>query len=151
VSVWQEFKKFAVRGNVVDLAVGVIIGSAFGKITTSLVSDVIMPVVGLLIGKVDFANLFISLNGKSYPSLAVAKAATAPTLNYGLFINTVLDFLILAFAVFWLIRLINRVKGPKEEPASTTRECPYCLSDIPKRAVRCASCTATVEPEPMPQ
>jgi large conductance mechanosensitive channel len=141
----KEFKEFAMRGNVLDMAVGIIIGAAFGKIITSFVADILMPPLGLLLGKVDFSSLFISLSGQ-YPSLAAAKAAGAPTLNYGLFLNTVLDFVIVAFAVFMLIKQVNRFL-PKPAPApASTRECPRCLSAIPLKATRCAHCTSDVPP-----
>lgn len=141
----KEFKEFAMRGNVLDMAVGIIIGAAFGKIITSFVSDILMPPLGLLLGKVDFSSLFISLSGQ-YPSLAAAKAAGAPTLNYGMFLNTVLDFAIVAFAVFMLIRQVNRFL-PKPAPApASTRECPHCLSAMPLKATRCAHCTSDVPP-----
>jgi len=145
----EEFKKFVLRGNVMDLAVGVIIGTAFGKIVSSLVSDIIMPPLGLLLGKVDFSNLFISLSGEKFTSLADAQAAGAPTLNYGLFINNIINFLILAIVIFLLIRAVNRLtikKGKVEEV--TTRECPHCLSSIPKKATRCAHCTSEITPVP---
>jgi large conductance mechanosensitive channel len=141
----KEFREFAMRGSVIDLAVGVVIGAAFGKIVTSLVEDLIMPVVGLALGGVDFTNLFISLTGQDFPTLAAAKAAGAPTLNYGLFLNAVLTFLIVAFAVFLLVRQINRMRRQADggAPATpTTRPCPYCLSTIPIGASRCAHCTA---------
>ncbi len=150
---WKEFRDFAMRGNVVDLAVGIIIGAAFGKIVTSLVNDVLMPPLGLVLGRVDFSNLFISLSGTHYASLAEAKAAGAPTINIGVFINTVLDFLIVAFAVFLLIRQMNRLTGPKAEPqpeAATTKECPYCLSTIAVKATRCPQCTSTLVEETSP-
>jgi large conductance mechanosensitive channel len=137
----QEFREFAMRGNVVDLAVGVIIGAAFGKIVSSFVNDILMPPLGLLLGRVDFSNIFINLSGTHYNSLAEAKAAGAATLNIGVFINNVLDFLIVAFAIFLLVRQINRPKRTKEA-APTTKECPYCLSTIPLKATRCASCTS---------
>ena len=141
----KEFKEFAMRGNVLDMAVGIIIGAAFGKIITSFVADILMPPLGLLLGKVDFSSLFISLSGQ-YPSLAAAKAAGAPTLNYGMFLNTVLDFAIVAFAVFMLIRQVNRFL-PKPAPApASTRECPHCLSAMPLKATRCAHCTSDVAP-----
>ncbi len=141
---FKEFREFAMRGNVLDMAVGIIIGAAFGKIVTSLVNDVIMPPIGLILGKVDFSNLFISLSG-SYPSLAAAKAAGAPTVNYGLFLNTILDFLIVAFAVFLLIRQVNRlVKKPAPGPA-TTKVCPFCISTIAIQASRCPQCTAELK------
>ena len=139
----KEFKEFALRGNMVDLAVGVIIGAAFGKIITSLVNDVIMPPIGLLMGGMDFSNLFIDLSGRHSPTLADAKAHGAATINIGLFLNATLDFLIVAFVVFLMIRQINRLArkpAPDEKPAA--RECPYCLSMIPARASRCAHCTS---------
>lgn len=143
----KEFKEFIARGNVVDLAVAVVIGAAFGKIVTSLVSDVVMPPIGLLLGGVDFSNLFINLSGTSYPSLEAAKAAGAPTINYGVFLNTVLDFLIVALAIYLMVRTINRFKRPQEAAAPETKECPECLSEIPVRATRCAFCTSSVAPE----
>jgi large conductance mechanosensitive channel len=141
--VLKEFKEFALRGNVVDMAVGIIIGGAFGKIVTSLVNDVIMPPIGLLLGGVNFNDLFISLNGKSYVTLAAAKAASAPTLNYGMFLNNILDFLIVAFTMFIMISQFNRLMPPAPVPV-TTRECPFCKSEIPLRATRCAHCTSEV-------
>jgi large conductance mechanosensitive channel len=140
---FKEFRAFIMRGNVLDLAVAVIIGAAFGKIVTSLVNDLIMPPIGLVLGNVDFSNLFISLSGVDYPSLAEAQKAGAATLNYGLFINAVVSFLIVAFAIFMVVRAANRLKGPA---AATTRDCPFCLSTIPLKATRCAHCTATVQP-----
>ncbi len=143
----KEFKEFAMRGNVVDLAIGIVIGGAFGKIVSSFVSDILMPPVGLLFGKVDFSNLFIGLSSKTYATLQEAKAAGAATINYGLFFNTILDFLIVAFAVFLLIKQINRLKR-QEQPAPaapTTRECPFCLSSIPLKATRCPQCTSEVK------
>jgi large conductance mechanosensitive channel len=137
----SEFKKFAMRGNVLDLAIGFIMGGAFSGVVTSLVNDVIMPPLGLLIGRVDFTNLFVSLNGVSYPSLAAAKAAGAPTINYGLFINTVVSFLIVALAVFLLVQQINRLVPPAKAP-ETTKPCPYCAEDIPLAATRCPHCTS---------
>jgi large conductance mechanosensitive channel len=140
---FKEFKEFALRGNVVDMAVGIIIGAAFGKIINSFVTDVLMPPIGLLLGKVDFSNLFLNLSGKPYDSLATAKAAGAATINYGLFLNTMIDFTIVAFAIFLLIRQINRLK---RQPEKTTKECPYCLSRIPPKATRCPSCTSELKP-----
>ncbi len=143
----DEFKKFAMRGNVVDMAVGIIIGAAFGKIVSSLVKDVIMPPIGLLMGNVDFTNLFINLSDKSYESLAAAQEAGAATINYGVFINTVLDFIIIAFAIFMVIKAMNKAKKKEEEAppaAPTTKSCPECLSDIPIAAKRCAHCTSPV-------
>jgi large conductance mechanosensitive channel len=144
--VFKEFKEFAMRGNVLDLAVGIVIGAAFGKIVSSFVADVITPVVGLLLGKVDFSQLFISLNGEHYPSLAAAKEANAPTLNYGLFANSVLDFIIVAFAIFLLVKGVNKMKRKQETapPDPTTKKCPRCLSEIPLAATRCAYCTTDV-------
>jgi large conductance mechanosensitive channel len=143
---WKEFREFAMRGNVVDLAIGLIIGAAFGKIVTSLVNDLIMPPLGLILGKVDFSNLFIDLSGKSYPSLAAAKAAGAPTLNYGMFISNVLDFVIVAFAVFLLVRGINRLHRAPPPATPTTRPCPYCLTVVPLPATRCPACTSQIAP-----
>jgi large conductance mechanosensitive channel len=140
----KEFRDFAIRGNVVDLAIAVVIGAAFGKIITSFVSDVLMPVVGLVLGRVDVSNLFVVLSGPSYPTLREAKAAGVPVLAYGLFLQTVIDFLIVAFVIFLLIRQINRLKGPAPAAAPTTRNCPFCLMPIPIMAVRCGHCTADV-------
>ncbi len=144
---FKEFKEFAMRGNVLDMAIGIIIGAAFGKIVTSLVTDVIMPPIGLLLGKLDFSNLYFNLSGQPYPSLAAAKAAGASTINYGLFINTVIDFIIVAFVIFLLIRQVNKMKRQPEVAAAvpTTRECPYCLSVIPVKAVRCPHCTSELK------
>jgi large conductance mechanosensitive channel len=148
---FKEFKEFAMKGNMVDMAVGIIIGAAFGSIITSLVADMIMPPIGLLLGNVDFANLFILLKeGKvpgPYGSLAIAKAAGAVTLNYGFFINTIVSFLIVAFAIFILVKNVNRLKKQQEAPPAepTTKECPYCLSVIPIKAVRCGHCTSNLK------
>jgi len=147
--VLKEFKEFAMRGNVLDMAVGIIIGAAFGKIVTSLVNDLIMPPIGVLLGGVDFSEIYLNLSGGSYESLAAAKEAGAATINLGVFINTVLNFLIVAFAIFLLIRNVNRLKRKEEvapAPAPTTRDCPHCLSAIPIKATRCAHCTAELEP-----
>jgi len=138
----KEFRDFAMRGNVIDLAVGVVIGAAFGKIVTSFVNDVLMPPIGLLLGKVDFSSLFISLNGQTYASLTEAQAAGAPTLNYGLFINAIIDFLIVAFVIFLFIRGINRMHKPTPAAAPTTKECTYCFTAIPLQATRCPHCTS---------
>ena len=138
----KEFKEFAMRGSVVDLAVGVIIGSAFGKIITSFVSDILMPPFGLVLGKVDFSNLFIDMTGHGYTSLADAKAAGAATLNYGLFLNNMIDFLIVAFVIFLFIRAINHLQKPAPAAAPTTKPCPYCATDIPLKATRCPNCTS---------
>jgi large conductance mechanosensitive channel len=142
---FKEFKEFAMRGNVLDLAIGVIIGAAFGKIVTSFVNDVLMPPIGLLIGKVDFSNLFIDLSGQHHASVAEAKAAGAATLNYGLFINNVIDFMLVAFAVFLLVRQVNRFNrpAPAAAPAApATKECPFCRSTISLNASRCPNCTS---------
>jgi large conductance mechanosensitive channel len=145
---FKEFREFILRGNVLDMAVGIIIGAAFGTIVASLVNDVIMPPIGLLLGGVDFANLFVLLKAGSpaapYASLADAQAAGAVTINYGVFINAVISFLIVAFVVFLLIRSINRLRREEEAPPAepTTKECPYCLSTIPIKATRCAHCTS---------
>jgi len=145
---WKEFKKFAMRGNVIDMAVGIVIGTTFGVIVKSLVSDIIMPPIGMILGRVDFANLFIILKeGKiagPYVSLASAKEAGAVTVNYGVFANTIVNFLIVAFALFLLIRVVNKIKAQEEtlptEP--TTKDCPYCLSHVPIKATRCPYCTS---------
>ena len=148
---FKEFKEFAMRGNVVDMAVGIIIGAAFGTIISSFVSDIIMPPIGLLLSNVDFSTLFIVLKeGKvagPYASIAAAKTAGAVTVNYGVFVNTIINFIIVAFAVFFLIRNINRLKRQKEAPPSvpTTKECPYCLSVVPVKAIRCAHCTSELK------
>src|SRR5215472_13935360 len=142
----KEFKEFAMKGNVLDLAVGIIIGAAFGKIVTSFVNDVLMPPIGMVIGKVDFSNLFIDLTGAHHASIAEAKAAGAATLNYGVFINNIIDFLIVAFAVFLLARQVNRLTKKPEAPAApTTKECPYCVSAIQLRATRCPQCTSEIK------
>ena len=137
----KEFKEFAMRGNVLDMAVGIIIGAAFGKIITSFVSDILMPPIGLLLGNVDFATLFLNISGQTYATLADAKKAGAATINYGLFLNTVLDFLIVAFAIFLLIRQVNKLNR-QPAAAPTTKDCPFCLSAVPLKAVRCAHCTS---------
>ena len=138
----KEFKEFAMKGNVLDMAIGIIIGAAFGKIITSLVADVVMPPIGLILGKVDFSSLFVSLSGTHYDSLVAAKAAGAPTINYGLFLNNVIDFLIVAFVIFMVIRQVNRWKKPVPVAAPVTKECPYCFTAIPIKAVRCPNCTS---------
>jgi large conductance mechanosensitive channel len=140
----KEFKEFAMRGNVLDMAVGIIIGAAFGKIITSFVADILMPPLGLLLGKVDFSGLFINLSGQQFPTLAAAKAAGAATMNYGLFINTVIDFVIVAFAIFLLIRQVNRFsRKPEAAPAApTTKDCRFCATAIPMAAQRCPHCTS---------
>lgn len=143
----KEFKEFALRGSALDLAIGVIIGTAFGGVVTSLVNDILMPPIGLLLGRIDFRHLFVDLSGGGYPTLAAAQEVGAPTLNYGMFVQTVLDFLIVAAAVFLIVRAVNRLRAPqKEEVPPSVRDCPYCLSQIPVKAARCAFCTAEVEP-----
>ncbi len=139
---WKDFRAFIMRGNVVDLAIGVIIGAAFGKIITSLVNDVLMPPIGLLLGQVDFSNIFITLSTQQYPTIAAAKAAGAPTINIGVFINAVIDFVIVAFVVFMVMRYVNRMM-PKPAPAPvTTKDCPRCATAIPLAATRCPHCTS---------
>jgi large conductance mechanosensitive channel len=140
----RDFKVFLTRGNVVDLAVALVLGAAFGAIVTSLVNDILMPPVGLALKGADFTNLFVSLTGQSYPSLAAAKAAGAPTVNYGIFINTIISFVIVAFAMFMVVRQTARFRPPPPAPAAATRECPFCLSAIPLRATRCAHCTSAL-------
>ena len=142
----KEFKEFAIRGSVIDMAVGVVIGGAFGKIVNSLVTDVIMPPIGLLLANVDFSNLFINLSEKPIHSLAEAKAAGVPTINYGLFLNAVIDFVIIAFVIFLFVREINVLRRHATAPAeTTTKSCPYCLSTIPLRAIRCPQCTSDLK------
>lgn len=141
---FAEFKKFIMRGNVLDLAIGVIIGAAFGKIVTSLVNDVLMPVVGLAAGKMDFSNLFISLNGKVYDTIAAAKADKAPTLNYGIFINTVIEFVIIAFVIFLIVKQVNRFMPAPPAPPVSTKDCPQCCTAIPLAAKRCPACTSAL-------
>jgi large conductance mechanosensitive channel len=137
----KEFRDFALRGNVLDLAVAVIIGAAFGKIVTSFVNDILMPPIGLLLGGVDFSNLFINLGGTAYATLAEAQAAGAATLNYGLFLQAVIDFLIVAFVIFLIVRQVNKMRRPAPQ-APTTKECPYCYVNIPIKATRCPECTS---------
>ena len=139
---FKEFKEFAMKGNVLDMAVGIIIGAAFGKIISSFVADVLMPPIGLLLGNMDFSNLFISLSKQSFESIAAAKQAGAATINYGVFLNTVIDFLIVAFAIFLLIKQVNRLKKQPAPPAPSTKECPHCISAIPIKASRCPNCTS---------
>jgi large conductance mechanosensitive channel len=141
---FKEFREFIMRGNVVDLAIAVIIGAAFGKIITSFVEDVLMPPIGLALGNVDFSNLFINLSGKDYPSVAAAKAAGAATLNYGMFFNHIINFLIIVFAIFLLIKQVNRMKKPAAAPAPATKDCPHCFSSIPVKATRCPHCTSNL-------
>ena len=138
----REFKEFAMRGNVLDMAVGIIIGAAFGRIITSLVNEVLMPPIGLILGKVDFSSLFINLSGTAYPTLVEAKKAGASVIAYGAFLNTILDFIIVALVIFLLIKQVNRLKKPAPAAAPNTKDCPYCLSAIPVKATRCAHCTS---------
>lgn len=141
----KEFKAFAMRGNVIDMAVGIIIGAAFNGVVKSLVDNVIMPPVGLLIGHVNFSNLFLNLSRAHYPTLDAAKKAGAPTLAYGVFINTVINFVIVAFAVFLLVREINKLHRQEAPPAPTTKDCPYCATAVPLAAVRCPHCTSEIK------
>ncbi|NUN04200.1 MAG: large conductance mechanosensitive channel protein MscL [Bdellovibrio sp.] len=139
---FKEFKEFIMRGNVLDLAVGIIIGAAFGKIVSSFVSDILTPVLSLALGKVDFSNLFFALNGETYTTLEEAKKAGVSTLNYGLFINMVIDFVIVAFAIFMIVRMANKLKKTEAPPPPNTKECPECLSAIPLKARKCAHCAS---------
>lgn len=140
----KEFKEFAMKGNVLDMAVGIIIGAAFGKIVASFVSDILMPPIGKLMGGVDFTNLFITISGSTEATLEAAKKAGAVTINYGLFLGTVVDFLIVAFAIFLMVRQVNKMRAPAPAPAAapTTKDCQYCLSTIPIKATRCPNCTS---------
>ncbi len=142
----QEFREFAAKGNVMDLAVGVIIGAAFGKIVTSLVNDMIMPPIGAMMKGLNFKDLYLNLSGTSFPDLDAARKASAPILAYGAFLNTLLEFLIVAFAVFLLIKQLNRFRREAPPVESDMRECPHCITEVPKRAVRCAHCTSPLEP-----
>jgi large conductance mechanosensitive channel len=139
---WKDFKEFIMRGNVIDLAVAVIIGAAFGAIVTSFVNDIVMPLIGQALGKVNFTDFFISLNGVKYATLADAKAAGAATVNYGVFINTIINFLIIAFVIFIVIRRINRLKKAPAPTEPTTKDCPFCHTQIPIPATRCPNCTS---------
>ena len=138
----KEFKEFAMRGNVLDMAVGIIIGAAFGQIVNSFVQDVMMPPIGRLVGHVDFSNLFVSLSEKHYDTIAAAKAAGAATINYGLFLNSVIDFLIVAFVIFLVVQQVNRWNKPAPAAAPTTKDCTYCQTAIPIKATRCPNCTS---------
>lgn len=142
MKVLKEFKEFAVKGNMLDLAIGVIIGGAFGKIVTSLVNDIIMPLLGLLIGNIDFTNLFIVLGDGDFPTIEAAKKAQVPTLNYGLFFNNIIDFLIIAFSIFIVIKQLYKFKKKEEVLPKTTKECQYCFSTVHKDATRCPNCTS---------
>jgi large conductance mechanosensitive channel len=142
----KEFKEFALRGNVVDLAIALVLGIAFGKIITSFVTDILMPPIGLAIGRIDFASLFVNLGPRSYATLQEAKAAGAPTINYGLFLQTIVDFVIVAFVIFLLVRQLNRMRRPAPAAAPATRECAYCFSPVALRATRCPHCTSELAP-----
>jgi large conductance mechanosensitive channel len=139
---FKEFREFVMRGNVMDLAVGVIIGAAFGKIVGSLVNDVLMPIIGLLLGRVDFSNLFVTLGQGAFATVADAKKAGVATLNYGIFLNTIIEFLIVAFAIFIVIKQVNRLKRPEPVAAPATKDCPFCATAIPIAAKKCPNCTS---------
>lgn len=142
---WKEFKEFAMRGSVLDLAIGIIIGGAFGKIISSFVTDILMPPLGLILGRVNFSDLYINLSGGSYASLEEAKKAGVATINYGMFIQNVVDFLIIAFVIFLMVRQINRMRKGKEPETPVNKECPYCASNIPIKAIRCPNCTSELK------
>ena len=142
---FKDFKKFIMRGNILDLAVGVIIGGAFGKIISSFVADILMPPIGLLLGKVDFANMFISLTGEQFATLAAAQEAGVPTMNIGIFVNTIVDFLIVAVVIFLIVKQLTPKEKPKPAPEPTTKECPFCFTSIPIKATRCPHCTSQLE------
>ena len=143
---WKDFRLFILRGNVLELAVAVVLGAAFGRVVTSLVEDLLMPPIGLALGGVDFKNLFVDLSGRGYATLAEAQAAGAPTLRYGMFLNTIVNFLIIAFTIFLLVRQINRMLPSTAPAAPVTRDCPFCLSPVPLNARRCAHCTSELTP-----
>jgi large conductance mechanosensitive channel len=143
----KEFKEFAMRGNVLDMAIGIIIGAAFGKIVTSFVNDVLMPPLGLLLGNSDFSNKFITLKGESFATLDAAREAGSVTLNYGLLANTIIDFVIVAFAIFIVVKQVNRLKKKPEAPPPNTKDCPFCLSTVPIKASRCGHCTSELKVE----
>ncbi len=145
-SVFREFRAFAMRGSMLDMAVGIIVGAAFGRVVSSLVSDVVMPPIGLLTGRSDFSNKFINLSGHAYATLAEAKSAGAATINYGVFLNALSDFLIVAFVVFLLIRQVNRLKSEQEASVAAAKDCPFCLSAVAIKATRCPHCTSTLPP-----
>jgi large conductance mechanosensitive channel len=140
-----EFRTFIIRGNMIDLAVGIVLGAAFTTVVNSFVADLLMPPIGLLLGQVDFSNLFVTLGGGSYPTLAAAKAAGVPTLNYGLFINSVINLAIVGFAVFLVVKQVNRLRGPAPVPSVTTKDCPACAMAIPLQARRCPHCTTELK------
>lgn len=139
---WKEFKEFAMRGNMLDLAIGIVIGAAFGAVVNSLVKDIIMPPIGKLLGNVNFSDLFINLTSTPYPSLKAAQDAGAATINYGVFFNTVINFVVVAFALFLIIKAINAMRRPSAPPAPNTKKCPYCLTEVPLAATRCPACTS---------
>jgi large conductance mechanosensitive channel len=141
---WKEFREFAIKGNAVDLAIGVMIGAAFGAVVTSLVNDIVMPPIGKLLGGVDFSNFFVVLGPGQYPSVKAAKEAGAATLNYGIFINTVINFAIIAFVLFLIVRTMNRLKRAEPAPSPTSKACPHCAMQIPLKATRCPHCTSAV-------
>lgn len=140
----REFKEFAMRGSMLDLAIGIVLGAAFGRIITSVVNDILMPPIGLMLGGLDFASLFIALKGGPYPSVAAAKAAGAPTINYGMFLNTVVDFVLVAAVLFLVVRQVNRMRR-QPDVTPTTKPCPFCLSTVPLKAVRCPYCTSDLK------
>jgi len=141
---FQEFKKFIMRGNVLDLAIAVILGAAFGKVVSSMVNDLLNPVIGLALGKIDFSSYFIALNGQHYDTIADAKKAAAPTLNYGVFVNTLIEFVIIAFVVFIIVKQVNRFKKPEAAEPAKTKECPFCCTAIAIGAKRCPACTSAL-------
>lgn len=140
----REFKEFAMRGSMLDLAIGIVLGAAFGRIITSVVNDILMPPIGLMLGGLDFASLFIALKGGPYPSVAAAKAAGAPTINYGMFLNTVVDFVLVAAVLFLVVKQVNRMRR-QPDVTPTTKPCPFCLSTVPLKAVRCPYCTSDLK------
>ena len=144
----KEFREFAMRGNVLDMAVGIVLGASFGGIVTSLVNDVLMPPIGIVLGRVDFSNLFLNLSSRHFDTVAAAKAAGAATLNYGVFLNTIINFVIVSFAMFLLVRQVNRLRGPAPAPAAPAlKACTYCCSQIPLAATRCPQCTSQLKAE----
>jgi large conductance mechanosensitive channel len=144
----KDFREFAMRGNIMDMAVGIVLGASFGGIVTSLVNDVLMPPIGLVLGRVDFSNLFVSLSSRHFDTVAAAKTAGAATLNYGIFLNSVVNFVIVAFAMFLLVRQVNRLRTPAPTPAApATKSCAYCCSQIPEGATRCPNCTSQLKAE----
>ena len=145
INLFKEFKEFAMRGNVMDMAIGIILGGAFGKIVSSFVNDIIMPPIGIILGKVNFSNLFIALNGNHYDTIEAAKAAGAPILNLGTFIQNIVDFLIVAFVIFIVVRQMNRLKKEEAPAPAATKQCPFCKTDIAIEATRCPNCTSHLE------